>query len=78
MRILIHIQWPVKAWSIPDAHVAALHQAFPDVEFVRVHNIDDAARAILDVDAAFTPRMTAEMVASAPRLRWVHSPAAAV
>lgn len=78
MRILIHVQWPVKAWSIPDNHAAALYEAFPDVEFVRVHNIDDAERAIVDVDAAFTPRMTAEMVASAPRLRWVHSPAAAV
>lgn len=78
MRILIHIQWPVKAWSIPDQHAAALYAAFPDVEFVRVHNIEDAARAIVDVDAAFTPRMTAEMVGSAPKLRWVHSPAAAV
>ena len=78
MRILIYIQWPVKAWSIPDTHAAALVAAFPDVEFVRVHNIDDAARAIVDVDAAFTPRLTAEMVATAPKLRWVHSPAAAV
>lgn len=78
MRILIHIQWPVKAWSIPDTHAAALYEQFPNVEFVRVHNIDDAARAIVDCDAAFTPRMTAEMVKGAPKLRWVHSPAAAV
>jgi phosphoglycerate dehydrogenase-like enzyme len=78
MKILIHIQWPVKAWSIPDTHAAALQSAFPEVEFVRVHNIDDAARAIVDVDACFTPILRPGMAASAPKLRWVHSPAAAV
>lgn len=78
MRILIHIQWPVKAWSIPDSHAASLYAQFPNVEFVRAHNIDDAAKAIVDVDAAFTPFLKPEMVAAAPKLRWVHSPAAAV
>ena len=78
MRILIHIQWPVTAWNIPDTHAARLLETFPDVEFVRVYNIDDAARAIVDADAAFAPHMTAPMVANAPKLRWVHSPAAAV
>ena len=78
MRILIHIQWPAKAWSIPDTHAAALAAQFPDVEFVRAYNIDDAAKAIVDVDAAFTPILKPEMVASAPSLRWVHTPASAV
>lgn len=78
MRILIHIEWPVKAWSIPDTHAAALYNQFPDVEFVRAHTLDAAAWLIEDADAAFTPRLSAEMVASAPRLKWVHSPAAAV
>ncbi|MEP6833019.1 MAG: D-2-hydroxyacid dehydrogenase [Gemmatimonas sp.] len=78
MRILIHIQWPVKAWSIPDTHAEALYTQFPEVEFIRALNIDDAAKAIVDVDAAFTPRLTAEMVLSASKLRWVHTPAAAV
>ncbi len=78
MKVLIFIQWPVKAWSIPDAQVAAIASAFPDVEFVRAFTVEEAARAIVEVDACFTPFMTAEMVASAPKLRWVHSPAAAV
>ncbi|MEO7360477.1 MAG: D-2-hydroxyacid dehydrogenase [Gemmatimonadaceae bacterium] len=78
MRILIHIQWPAKAWNIPDTHAAQLYETFPDVEFVRVYSIGEATRAVVDVDAAFTPHMTAEMVANAPKLRWVHSPAAAV
>ncbi len=78
LRVLVFIQWPVKAWSIPDAHADALTRAFPDVEFVRVFTIEDAARAIGDVDACFTPFLRAEMIASAPALRWVHSPASAV
>ena len=78
MRILIHIQWPVKAWCIPDTHADALYAQFPEVQFIRVHNLEDAAKAIVNVDAAFTPILTPEMVANAPKLRWVHSPAAAV
>ena len=78
MKVLIHIQWPVKAWSIPDAHVAALIAAFPEIEFLRAFNMESAARAVIDVDACFTPVLTAEMIGSAAKLRWVHSPAAAV
>lgn len=78
MRALIYISWPVKAWSIPDTHVAALRERFPDIAFTYVDARDDARRAIEDVDVAFTPFMTPEMVAAARRLRWVHSPAAAV
>ncbi len=78
MRVLVFIQWPVKAWSIPDAHAAAIAESFPDVEFVRARSVDEAAALIGDVDACFTPFLNREMVASASKLRWVHSPAAAV
>ena len=78
MKVLIYIEWPVKAWSIPDAHAAALYAKFPEVEFVRAHTIEDAGRAIAGVEAGFTPFLKPEMIAAAPKLRWVHSPAAAV
>ncbi|MGV3708853.1 MAG: D-2-hydroxyacid dehydrogenase [Gemmatimonas sp.] len=78
MRVLIHVQWPVKAWSIPDTHAAALYEQFPDVEFVRAMDIDESAKLIRDVDVAFAPRIRDDMIANAPRLRWVHSSAAAV
>lgn len=78
MKILIYVSWPVKAWSIPDAKVAVLRERFPDIEFVHARTLDEAMEAIADVDAAFTPFLTPDMVASAPRLKWVHSSAAAV
>lgn len=78
MRILIHIQWPVKAWSIPDTHATRLREMFPDIEFVRAMNIDEAGAQLPDVDVAFTPFLKPEMIAAAPKLKWVHSSAAAV
>ena len=78
MKILIFISWPVKAWSIPDAQVDVLRERFPDIEFVHARTLDAARELVLDVDAAFTPFMSAEMVESARRLKWVHSSAAAV
>jgi phosphoglycerate dehydrogenase-like enzyme len=78
MKILIYIRWPVRAWCIPDQHVAVLRDRFPGIDFEHVITQDDARRAIEDVDIAFTPFLTPEMVAAAPRLKWVHSSAAAV
>jgi phosphoglycerate dehydrogenase-like enzyme len=78
MKILIFISWPVKAWSIPDAQVDVLRSGFPDIEFLHARTLDEARELVRHADAAFTPFMTAEMVESAKRLQWVHSPAAAV
>jgi phosphoglycerate dehydrogenase-like enzyme len=78
MKVLIFISWPVKAWSIPDAQVDVLRASFPDIEFLHARTLDEARAQIGDADVAFTPFMTPEMVAAAPHLKWVHSPAAAV
>jgi D-2-hydroxyacid dehydrogenase (NADP+) len=78
MKVLVFIQWPVKAWSIPDAQASALARQFPGVDFIRARTLEEAGRAIANVDACFTPHLLPEMIAQAPRLRWVHSSAAAV
>jgi phosphoglycerate dehydrogenase-like enzyme len=78
MKVLIHISWPVKAWCIPEGHVAMLRERFSDVEFAHVTTPDDARRLIDDIDVAFVPALTRDAVAAAQRLRWVHSSAAAV
>ena len=78
MRVLIHISWPVKAWCIPDTHVARLREQFPDIAFIQPPTLDAVAPVIGDVDVAFTPFLTKELVAAATRLEWVHSSAAAV
>ena len=78
MKVLVYISWPVKAWCISDAHVATLRERFPDVEFIKPANLDDARRLIGDIDVAFTAHLPADTFAAARQLRWVHSSAAAV
>jgi phosphoglycerate dehydrogenase-like enzyme len=78
MQVLISIQQPVHAWQIPPDGVETLRQQFPDINFV--HATDDRARAegLVDADIAFTWILSPHELASAPRLRWVHSSAVAV
>ena len=78
MQVLIYISWPVKAWCIPDTHVARLREQFPDIEFIQPASLDEAKAIIGEIDVAFTPFLTEELVAAADNLQWVHSSAAAV
>jgi phosphoglycerate dehydrogenase-like enzyme len=77
-RILVHIEWPVRAWSIPDAKFDELKRRFPKIDFVRAHTRNEAGELIDDVDICFTPFLNAEWIPKAQKLRWVHSSAAAV
>ncbi len=78
LHILISIRQPVAAWVIPDAHVERLRRTFPHITFT--HALDERSDrdGIARADAAFTWIMTPDMVAHAPKLRWVHSSAVAV
>ena len=78
MRILVYIAWPVKAWRIPERHVAQLRAAYPDIEFVHVVTPGDALAAIEGVEVSFSAHLTPPMVDRARGLRWVHSSAAAI
>jgi phosphoglycerate dehydrogenase-like enzyme len=78
IHVLIFIEQPVRAWSIPPGQVERLRGLFPDARIE--HALDDGAAgaAIRHADVAFTWKMPPEMVAAAERLRWVHTSAAAV
>lgn len=78
MRILVAIYSEFQSWCIPDAQVQALRAMFPEHAFVRADSDEETLAAIVDADVAFSSRITREHLAAAPRLRWVHSPAAGV
>jgi D-2-hydroxyacid dehydrogenase (NADP+) len=78
MKVLISIQQPVIAWTIPRSHVEELRRRFPDVEFVHALDAVTGADGMKHADAAFAWTMAPEMVAQAANLRWVHSSAVAV
>jgi phosphoglycerate dehydrogenase-like enzyme len=78
MRVLVSIQQPVKAWQIPPESVERLRQRFP--QFTFIHATDDEARAqgLKDCDIAYTWILSADEVAAARHLKWVHTSAVAV
>jgi phosphoglycerate dehydrogenase-like enzyme len=78
MNVLISIQQPVRAWQIPAYGVETLRQRFPELTFHHATESAARARGLADCDVAFTWILSAEELASAPQLRWVHSSAVAV
>jgi phosphoglycerate dehydrogenase-like enzyme len=78
ISILISIQQPVAAWTIPAAQVERLRDTFPDMTFTNALDERTFRTGLPQADVAFTWIMGADMVAQAPKLRWVHSSAVAV
>jgi phosphoglycerate dehydrogenase-like enzyme len=78
MKVIVYTVWPVPFWQVPKEQVLRLRETFADVSFAHATNEADALKEVEDADAALSSHLSAEMVRRAPRLRWVHSTAAAV
>lgn len=78
MTIIVAIYSEFAGWCIPDAEVDALRRAFPQHTFVRADSDEETLATIGGADVAYSSRLTREHLARAPRLRWVHSPAAGI
>lgn len=78
MKILISIQQPVKQWQIPCEHVAALRERFPLIHFIHATTPEQRADGLHTCDAAYTWVLSADELAAAPKLKWVHTSAVAV
>jgi phosphoglycerate dehydrogenase-like enzyme len=78
VRIIVAIYSEFQSWCIPDAQLDRLRAAFPEHAFVRADSDEATLEAIPEADIAFSSRITPAHLAAAPRLRWVHSPAAGI
>ncbi|HEY7838739.1 MAG TPA: D-2-hydroxyacid dehydrogenase [Terriglobales bacterium] len=91
MRVVIATKsrGSVAVWRWPDAATARLRAEFPQVDFVEYSGPADAAPATpqeqATASAVFTTaaavvawQLDPALLAAAPQLRWIHSPAAAV
>ncbi len=78
MNVLIFTVWPVAFWNTPASEVERLRVRFPDIAFTHALSDEEAAAAIGSADVVLASRLSPAMVERAPRLRWVHSTAAAV
>lgn len=78
MKLLIVIYHPFDLWRAPDWFAERVRKEFPNVRVVRLDDYKTLTREITDTDILMSWSITAEQLAVAGRLQWIHSPAAAV
>ena len=78
MKILVSIQQPVQQWQVPPDGVDALRRRFPHIQFLYATTPEERSAGLRECDAAYTWILSADELAQAPRLHWVHTSAVAV
>ncbi|MGB9105155.1 MAG: D-2-hydroxyacid dehydrogenase [Terriglobales bacterium] len=78
MKILIVVYHPFELWQAPPWFSERLRQDFPGVEVVQRKEYGGIEDDLRDADIAITWSLRPEQFRAARKLRWIHSPAAAV
>ena len=78
MDVLVAIFADVATFTMPAHHVDVIRARFPDTLFHYADSVEAMVAQIGEAEVAFTSRLNREAFAAAPRLKWVHSPAAGV
>ena len=78
MKLLIFVHHPFALWNAPAWFAERLRQDFEQLNVVHLPDYSRVDAEITDTDIAITWSVKPEQVHRAKRLRWIHSPAAAV
>jgi phosphoglycerate dehydrogenase-like enzyme len=78
MNVLVSIYSDIPTWNIPDGQVQRMRERAPRHRFVHARTAEETDALAADADVAFSSLVRASTLAVAPRLTWVHSPAAGV
>jgi len=78
MKLLIFVHHRFDQWNAPDWFPKRLQQEFPQVNVVHLPDYKRVDAEITDAEIAITWSVRPEQIKSAKKLRWIHSPAAAV
>ena len=78
MKLTIFVHHPFALWTAPGWFSKRLRQEFPQLNVVHLPDYQGVDTEIRDTDIAITWSIKPEQVRSAAKLRWIHSPAAAV
>ncbi len=78
MKLLISVHHPFDQWNAPTWLRERLHAAFPQIEVVHLPDYKRVDEEIVDAEIVVAWSIRPEQIASAKKLRWIHSPAAAV
>jgi phosphoglycerate dehydrogenase-like enzyme len=77
-KVLIATHHRLDLWIAPEWFAERLRKEFPQLEVVRMTTYDGIEKELADSDIAFTFSVRPEQFAHVKRLKWIHSPAAAV
>lgn len=78
VKLLIFVHHPFDQWNAPDWFPKRLQQNFPQVSVVNLPDYKRVDEEIVDAEIAIAWSIRPEQIATAEKLRWIHSPAAAV
>jgi phosphoglycerate dehydrogenase-like enzyme len=78
MKILIVHHHPFELWHAPAWLRERLQGEFPELNFLQLSNFDRVPEEIADTDVFIGWSLRPEQFVAAKKLRWIHSPAAAV
>ncbi len=78
MKVVIVLKHRFGLWSAPDWFLEKLRAEFPEDTFVYHHDYEGIEADLQDAEVVVSWSLNAEQVKAAPRLRWIHSTAAAV
>jgi phosphoglycerate dehydrogenase-like enzyme len=78
MKVLIVHHHRFELWHAPTWLRDRLQSAFPDFQFLQLENYDRVPQEIADTDVFIGWSLRPEQFVAARKLRWIHSPAAAV
>ena len=78
MKLLIFVHHPFDQWNAPAWFPQRLQQEFPHVNVVHLPDYKRVDEEIGDAEIVVAWSIRPEQIAAAKKLRWIHSPAAAV
>ena len=78
MKVVLFQQHKFELWNPPLWVAEQLQQRFPQLEVVHPSSLDELAAQLPDADIALGSTLPLDLLAAAQKLKWVHSPAAAV
>jgi len=78
IRILISVHHPFDQWNAPNWLADRLHREFPQVRALNLPSSDCVDEEIADAEILVAWSIRPAQIAAASKLRWIHSPAAAV
>jgi D-2-hydroxyacid dehydrogenase (NADP+) len=77
-KLLIFVHHPFEQWNAPAWFPERLQQQFPQVKVVNLPDYKRVDAEIVDAEIVMAWSIRPQQIVAARRLRWIHSPAAAV